>query len=214
MTEFTNLQPRFNQDVDFLPDTDFINYLQYKFEDKATISTVLDVFEKMGQPAPESWDEYMNGSEGVLVFLNRFGIVLRIEKVNDFSTSRVMPERINDSPWILRPLASINAGNTVIEICPGCFPEQDEGQAAFLVDRLREQNIDFCDSKLPNIGRIPFKTPRFPEGASVVIDRGAALRFTENVAPVYQSLKERQKSLEEAREVWEAQVEGGTRWSE
>ncbi|MCK5518718.1 MAG: hypothetical protein KAI61_04820, partial [Alphaproteobacteria bacterium] len=105
-----DLQPGFNQTAEALPKTDFVDYLLEKFGDKATASAVLDAFEKMGIPAPESRDEFMDGAAGVLVFLNRYGLVIRIE--------HEYLGRINDSPWVLKPIASIDADEAIFEICP------------------------------------------------------------------------------------------------
>ena len=204
MTEIPHVYVGFNHTAEALPKTDFVDYLQKKFKDKATTSAVLDAFEKMGQPAPEFSNEFKIGTEGVLVFLNQFGLVLRIEKESDFIASRVTPERINDSPWILKPIASIKVGNNaVFEICPGCFLEEDTKKTADLIDLLRKQNIDFWDVHFSNIGCIPVKTPRFPEGILVIIDRLAVTNLTKNITPVRLSLEE----FEEAREAWEAQEE-------
>jgi len=199
--KFADLQPGFNQTAEALSNTDFVNYLQCKFGDKTTTSAVLDVFEKMEVPIPETGDEFMDGTEGALVFLNRYGLVIRIERESDFKESSFMPDRINDSPWILKPLASINAGKVVIEICPGCFQEKGREKLADLFGKLYVQNIKFWDTKFSNIGRVPVNAKCFPEGILVVIDRLAVARLTDSMASVRLSLEE----LEEVREAGEAQ---------
>lgn len=78
MTEVSNLQLKFNQTAQILPDTEFVAYLRFKFGGKAEAGAILDVFEKIGRPAPETWDEFVKGTEGALVFLNRDGLVIRV----------------------------------------------------------------------------------------------------------------------------------------
>lgn len=188
MTEFANLQPGFNETAYALSKTDFVHYLQYKFGDDATVCAVLDAFEKMGISVPESKNEFMEGTEGALVFLNRYGLVIRIELEGGFVLSPML-DRINNSPWILKPIASIKAGkNSVIEICPGCFLEKDRKKVYYLINQLCKQNINFCDYSLSNIGRIPVKTSRFPEGIPVVIDRLSVENLTKNIAFVRRAL--------------------------
>ena len=135
------LQSDFNGAAYALPKTDFVHYLQCKFGDNATACAVLDTFEKMGIPAPESLDGFRNGAEGFLVFLNPYGVVIRIEQKSDFKESYVTPDRIDDSPWVLKPLASIDAGNAIIEVCPGCSLDvNEEKRGAKTVEREPARN--------------------------------------------------------------------------
>ncbi|MFH1157676.1 MAG: hypothetical protein V1721_02145 [Pseudomonadota bacterium] len=200
----------FDKAAGALPKTDFVRYLQDFFMDEATTRAVLDTFQKMGLPAPESMKGVVTGSEGALVFLNRYGVVIRIErKVAKSTPVDISPVRIDDSAWILKPLASIDSGEVIIEICPGVHPEKDEKKETYLAERLDEQGIYFWDCGIRNIGLVPIeKTARFPEGRiPLVIDRGAVERLSEDIAPVRRSLEVRQEMREEAREAEEAQEE-------
>ena len=184
MTEIPHVYVGFNHTAEALPKTDFVDYLQKKFKDKATTSAVLDAFEKMGQPAPEDKNEFMDGTEGALVFLNRFGLVLRIEQNSDFVKSPVPTDRIDYSPFILKPIASIKVGKAIFEICPGCLLDTDEEKSKFLYKQLKEQSIEFFDNQVSNSGRVPVHTPLFPEGIPVVIDRGAVRELTGSLSYV------------------------------
>lgn len=188
-----DLQPGFNQTAEALPKTDFVDYLLEKFGDKATASAVLDAFEKMGIPAPESRDEFMDGAAGVLVFLNRYGLVIRIE--------HEYLGRINDSPWVLKPIASIDADEAIFEICPGCLPETDKEKNEFLIKQFKEQNIFFWDKGIRNIGRVPFKTSMFLHGIPVVFDRPSVIRLTDGVDSVRSLL-----GIPKSREFLEAEM--------
>ena len=198
------LQPEFNQTTYDLPKTEFVYSLQYKFKDDATTSAVLDAFEKMGVPFPESGHEYMDGTEGMLVFLNLYGIVIRIEKKSDFVTSCVKPDRVY-SPWVLQPIASIDAGEAIIEICPGCSLQKDPKKIDDLSVRLYVQKINLWDDQLSNLGCVPFKTSYFPNGIPVVIDRLAVEELTEDVAMVRFPLEKSRKMLEESLQAEKAQ---------
>lgn len=187
MGKLTKLEPGFNEAAGALPQTDFANSLQLTF-DKDTARKVLKTFELIGLPAPEKGEEYFGAAEGVLVFLNRYGVVIRIERPFD---------RINDSPWILSPLASIQAGMTIIEICPGCHFEPDEANVDNLRKHLGNQGIDFWDCMTRNVGRIPVRIFGFPEGIPVVIDRPSVRRRLESIVSVCQALKDESEKATE-----------------
>ena len=178
----SDLLPEFNQTAYDLPKTRFVGRLQYFFSelgDGLTTHTVLDTFKKMGLFIPETPDEFLRGTDGVLVFLNRFGIVIRVEYKNTRDPHSVTTsDRISISPWILEPLASIDAGGAIIELCPGCLLETDKEKSKFLYKQLKKQNIKFWDHTISNSGLVPIRTPLFPEGIPVVIDRGAVRELT------------------------------------
>jgi hypothetical protein len=175
MQTAAHLKQDFDAAADALPETDFARYLQKSFGED-TARNVLKIFEQMGLPAPEKSQEFVDATEGVLVFLNRYGIVMRIE--------REILDRINDNPLVLSPIASIPAGRAIVEICPGCVSEKQWGAVYRLERELKEQGIDFDDSGLTNVGRMPMSTALFPQGVPVVIDRPAVMRLADEIAPV------------------------------
>lgn len=163
----------------------FIGYLERMFG-RETAGVVDRVLRKLGLPVPEHYGEYLAATEGALLFLNDHGIVIRIENgIPDGA------ERINSNPRILQPLGSIKAGSAIIEICPGCHPCEIRQQAYDLQDHLMQDGVRFWDIKLINVGILPLKTPAFPEGVPVVIDRLAVDWLTESVAPVAEALERR-----------------------
>ena len=170
-----------------LPETDFFTYLAGEFN-RDTALRVWEAFQKMNLPPPQKEAEFLKGLEGGLVFLNKYGLVIRIE-IAEADKAAFGPDRIDDNAWILKPLASIDAGKAVIEICPGCHQATSKAQNEGLRDRLQKQNIDFWDYKFSNIGHIPIKTVHFPEGVPIVIDRLAARRLTESIEPIHAALQ-------------------------
>ena len=194
------LKPQFNEAAESIPHADFVNYLKDKFDDN-TAREVLEIFKKIGLPAPADGKEFLRGSEGALIFLNPYGLVMRIEYRNTETAHTAYPfDRINDSPWIIQPLASIDAGKATIEIIPGVRFEEKETNSDYLVCKLREQSVNFWDAGRPNTGRVPMKTPKFPDGIPVVIDRLAVRKLSESVAPLKRALE-----TAEAKEAAEAE---------
>ncbi len=176
----------------------FSGYLQQLFG-KTSADNVLEVFDRLGLPAPRSGKEFLAGAEGGLVFLNQYGLVIRIEH-SDPENGRFGWSRVDDSGWVLRPLAGIEAGHAHVEICPGCNLEQDARKIDYLKKRLEEQRIDFWDRWLVNIGRVPVCTERFPEGMPVVIDRLAVCALTESAEPVAKALAQEAQDAAEVQE--------------
>ena len=169
-----------------LPKTDFCAYLEEKFGHKTAVG-VIESFQKMGLPPPQKKEEFLDGTEGGLVFLNKYGLVLRIEKT-DTHADGYSVDRIDNSAWIVKPLATINAGAATIEIIPGTHLEKEEKTNKYMIDNLRKENISFFDSGIRNLGRLPIKTPSFPEGVPVVIDRLAVRKLSDSIKPVQQAL--------------------------
>jgi hypothetical protein len=187
------------QAVDELPETAFCAYLTKKF-DRATAVKVIDSFKKMDLPPPQDEKEFLTGTEGCLVFLNKYALVMRIE-IADLEDSKWGADRINDSGWIMQPLASLDAGKAIIEICPGCHLAEKPGYRGELVDQLQNQNINFWDTGISNIGHLPFKTPTFPDGVPVVIDRLAVIRLTRNTEPIREALKAQAEEAKKAQDM-------------
>jgi hypothetical protein len=211
---FFNSNARDQRPKGEIPATEFFDSVRSRFGSEAALK-VAETFRALNLQPPQTQDEYMKGIEGNLIFLNEYGLVIRIEesysqnRINESDNRYVThkPDQINDNALILSPLLSIQTGPAVIEICPGCYQEESEEKKNYLHQQLKEQDIDFFDCKFSNIGRMPVKTPHFPEGVPVVIDRLAVSRLSESVAPVRKALKKMflgqdslQKEIMEAKE--------------
>jgi hypothetical protein len=171
----------FNRAADNLPETFFCKSLMQYFG-RETMFRVVDAFQKMGLPLPEKEEEFLKGSVGALVFLNDYGVVIRMELSGG--------KRVNDSGWIVQPLATIDAGELLIEICPGCVQAQSAKNNAYLSHKLERQGLKFWDCKISNIGHIPVSSVRFPEGIPVVIDRLGVNKLTESAAAIRAALND------------------------
>jgi len=189
MTEETPLTSDFDKAAAPLPETDFAAALTGSFG-ASTARSVLAQFEKLGLPAPEAANEFVAGTAGHLLFLNRYGIVLRIESedTSDKVLGQYSYDRVNDSPWVLQPIASIRAGKAVIELCPGVNKADDEMIALELSEKLKGEGLTFWDNHAGNVGYVPVKTPQFPKGVPVVVDRGAVNRLTLSIGGIRNAL--------------------------
>ncbi|MCE9507933.1 MAG: hypothetical protein K8R48_06440 [Alphaproteobacteria bacterium] len=171
-----------------LPETEFFADLKNRF-DVPTAVMVAEFFKRMELPAPQNKAEFLSSTDGALVFLNNYGLVIRIETPTTFAGGEYEGVRVDDNAWVLKPLASFKAGKSVIEICPGGYQSQGAQYNEALRDSLKEQGLHFWDYKFSNIGLIPVKTVNFPRGIHVVIDRLAVAKLSESVAPVREALK-------------------------
>jgi hypothetical protein len=183
-----------------LPQTSFVNHMKKRY-DSETANKVLNAFGEIGLPAPAGYEEFVMGAEGELVSLKRYGLVLRIEGKKEVQQHWGNNE-IKDSPFLSKPLASIDVGGAHIQICAGagCLGMQDESSlCAFLADRLSMDGIAYYDQKHDNAGLMPASTPLFPSGIPIVIDRGAVEERTwMDTKPISEA--ERVKMAAEAKE--------------
>lgn len=177
---------------DFLGEMSFKDTLGNFFADESDIQAVCDTLEKMGLPVPETRSEVVSGAAGVLLFSNDHGVALRIEREiaeedkgsKDFFTNANGITRIDNSTWVLRPLATFQAGNVKIEICPGCHFESQESYVSGIAKELEKEGVNFWDRGARNIGLLPLKDEAFPRGFPVVIDRGAVSLLTKETTQV------------------------------
>lgn len=158
----------------------FYNYIESRFGADTALE-VVRTFKKLRLPVPK--EEFLGGTEGAIVFLNPYGMVLRIE-AREGAMTRAGIGRVDDSAWILRPVASISAGKSIIELCPGCKMNGEYQDAMAVHGKLAKEGIDFWDvgsfgDASRNIGMMPVKLPKFPRGVPVVIDRLSVARLSQ-----------------------------------
>jgi len=154
-----------------------------RFSDKE-VRGVLKLLEDLQLPIPQKESEFMAGTEGCIIFINRYGAVIRIEEKDDRYD-------VNDSQWVLQPIARFQVGKAVVEICPACAFESDKGRYEAMKEGLEKDGLKLHDPGLRQTGRIPLKTPEFPDGVTVVVDRGAVKRLSDDIRPVKSALQER-----------------------
>jgi len=174
-------------------DTDFVKELKLKFGEE-TAELVLEVFDKINLPAPTMGNQYLKSNEGCITFLNKYGVVVRVEPQNPEKNFYV---RVNDSGCVLQPLASIDAGKAVVEICSGCNVEKDEASIKYIKELLLDEGLIFSDPQLENLGRMHTDNPEFPEGVLLVLDRLAVSKAKGDVEIVKNSLSEDAKKEQE-----------------
>lgn len=125
---------------------------------------LLRIFDAFRWPDADE-GEFVSGTESSLLFLNRYGLVLRTGE------RLYAPE----SDLILRPLASVDAGQgCVIDLLPGVRAIAEDWRVAPMLGAvLEDEDIDFYDTTAQNVGYIPAELQGFSSGVPVVIDRGA-----------------------------------------
>lgn len=173
---------------------------------------IVGVLEKLQIPLPRKEGEYVQGTDGILIFSNEHAIVIRIELQDEFSVRNQeianrkckSPEknmrqiRIDDSPWVLQPLGSVSGGRYKIEIVPGVNFESNPATSRRVYRGMLAEGNHYWDSRIDNIGRVPFSTPEFPEGIPVVIDRMAAEKLSRGIEPVKTALFEMKCRLQKS----------------
>ncbi len=173
---------------------------------------VLNTLEKLQIPLPQRKEQYVCGTDGILIFSNEHAVVVRIELQDELSVRNqaivnrkckgaakdMKRIRIDDSPWVLQPLGSISGSGYKIEIMPGVNFESDPARNRRVYRGMLAEGNHYWDSRVDNIGRLPFLTPEFPEGVPVVIDRMAAEKLSKGIEPVKTALFEMKCRLQKS----------------
>lgn len=108
----------------------------------------------------------MLGKEHMMIFLNPFGVVLRIGD----------PLPCPEHDLILKPLKSIRMNNAVFEIMPGidCGVNPASRDMQVLQHIFTAERYNFWDWDKPsNLGYLPAQASPFEDRVPVVLDRGA-----------------------------------------
>ena len=132
--------------------------------------TVEYLINSLNLPIPQTRDQFFEGKEGILLFAEEYGMVVRLET----ATAQVT-EQVNQSPFILPALVQFAHGNMNLEVCPS-VETPVTGRAAFwLADRLKEDGLMMDGDELDprNCGYLPIKTDEWPDGIPIVLDRSS-----------------------------------------
>lgn len=156
-----------------------------------TLQKVADVLTALNLPVPEDGSAFMKANRGALLFSNYYGVTIRIEESFPLlETQTDAPiSRLPDYPLMLQPVARFDAGLAVVEVCPGTNLANDRFYADTLWRLMFEGGLDFFDDGIHNVGLLPVKTPKYPRGVPVVIDRLSVLVLTEKSDRVGKALK-------------------------
>ena len=170
-------------------ESDFLHHLNRKFGEESA-QKVLEVFDKLNLPAPTEGNQYLKSNEGCILFVNRYGVVIRVEPQMPESNFYV---RVDDSGCILQPLGAIDAGTAVVEICPGCDVERDEASIDEMKEFLKDEGLRFTDDQLENLGRLHTDNTKYPKGILVILDRLAVSKMKGEVKLVENPISEEHK---------------------
>jgi|GEM_PF-1613100 len=111
---------------------------------------VEEFFEALGLPEPEKGEYRTARSNGYILFLDDFGIIIRI------SDDKKTPRYVHN--LILQPLASRTIDGFRIDIMPGLKTPVTSKEVYALEDELSEDNLQFWDSHPYNCGYMPSGT--------------------------------------------------------
>jgi hypothetical protein len=139
-------------------------YLEEKWA-KPQVKAVKKAFNRLGLPLPGK-GEYTGGLDGVIVFLNDIGSVLRLDVI-----AKTDEHRFRHS-HILQPIGNRRRGKVLFELYPGVICPASEKSVDYLCKALNKSDLDFDDCHHMNAGYLP-GTRQFP----VVIDPGAVLQI-------------------------------------
>ena len=71
---------------------------------------------------------------------------------------------------------------------PGIHLEKDDVESRKLYWRLWRDGYSYWDERIDNAGRLPFKSPKFPNGVTVSVDRLSANKLLIGIAPIMRAL--------------------------
>jgi len=124
---------------------------------------------QLGLPAPGK-NEYMDSDEGAIIFLNDYGIVIRI-------SAQALFDNIQKSHILPKPIGSIGNGRVRVALYPGLYlPNNDTAEwreSAILSRMLAWSGIYFWDSGTTNMGFFPYNTLLFSRGLPTTFDNGS-----------------------------------------
>jgi hypothetical protein len=170
--------------------TAFEKALKARFK-PGTVKEIINTIEKLQVPLPRDDTQFLTSQEGVLIFSNRHGVMLRIEKEwggipDDEGFLIGTAVRANDSAWMLQPLGAVKTGEAVVEIIPGIHYEKNDAESRRLYWKMWSDGYTYWDDRIDNIGRLP-KLPG-PDVA-VIVDRLAATPLSSGVEAARRALE-------------------------
>lgn len=185
---------------DDLPSTVFCNRAKAMFGLK-TAKNIIKIFDRFDHPLPETPNQFLKGTEGMVIPLNEYGMVIKIEykdTKSEHAKTKFKSDRVNNSPWVLKPVGAINAGEAIVELCPGCKLNTSRKALEFLTYKLKKENIEFWDNKnRANVGIVPVSTEHFPHGIPLVIDRLGVERLSETPNFIFDALRAEAETAQE-----------------
>lgn len=141
---------------------------------------VIALFDGMGLPLPAR-DSVMVATAGVMVFLDDYGLTIRIEKTDHWTGAHIA-----DHPLMLGALLQRRLlPQVVLEICPGVHTTKDRALQRKFLKATNGSGIKMMDTQVANIGILP------GSDQIVIIDRMAA-RHLEGFTALWQRIVARQ----------------------
>jgi hypothetical protein len=140
-----------------------------------------DYFTALGLPVPASRETFHTSDDGYIVFLDRFGMTLRLIR------DREHP--LFDNPRILQPIASRRIGDLRADLYPGIYSDVSTFSSMRLRSRLLLNGIDYWDALPRNGGYLPRTDGTGPDRHAVVLDAGACRKLNVGARAVMSLLR-------------------------
>ncbi|HYD19793.1 MAG TPA: hypothetical protein VEF76_15080, partial [Patescibacteria group bacterium] len=187
MTDEEHIDGIFNTAADEAVRGVFEEALFQKFGDRATAKLVVEKMALLQIPLPNEPEQFLMGQEGLLVFSNPHGVIIRIEKQDGKGYEN--SERAHHSGWMIQPLGAVEAGKALIEIVPGVHAENREAPSRELFWKMWSDGYYLWDERPDNTGRLP-AVPELPGADTVVnIDRMSVQRLSGSTGVLQRALE-------------------------
>jgi hypothetical protein len=155
-----------------------------------TADKCADYFTALSLPIPASRETFHTSDDGYIVFLNRFGMTLRLIRDRDYP--------LFDDPRILQPIASRRIGDLRADLYPGIYSGVSTLSSMKLRSRLLLKGIDYWDALPRNGGYLPRADGTGPDRHAVVLDAGACRKLNVGARAVMSLLRLAGKSFASA----------------
>jgi hypothetical protein len=141
-------------------------------------------FERLGIPLPGDKSFYRTSDEGAILFLHRFGVVIRLSSITFSEHNQLLktwghPQEVIDHPCVLQPILGFSIGELRVEVLPGVRLSSNQSPWVQIKGTLAASLLNFFDTRICNVGYIGRATQDFPLGIPIVLDRNAVLRDQE-----------------------------------
>ena len=130
-----------------------------------SMTKIMSGLEKLDVLPPIKEDEFFHGCDGIMIFMEDYGVAVKIEKTESKFGSRVI------HPNSLQPLFQQAAGKAIIDVIPGINLDRVGIEDVYnLWDELNKDGVHFRDYARRNMGFIPFQTKEETQGIPATID--------------------------------------------
>lgn len=124
-----------------------------RFDDKIK-EQIVEVLEKLNIFIPDSKDLFRRGYDGNMIFMEDYGVVLKIEPLVSRKKSRAARRALAHD--VLQPFFQVRIRNITVDLFPGTgIVEIPYSTVKGIIKRFNKRNINPCDTASRNLGQLP-----------------------------------------------------------